>query len=245
VPPGIYVPNDGSAVTGGIYVAGDLQECRLSVDGDHNQNYTLTDENGITKRIVVDRANMQTEIYQGGTTTVISGLPRGIMYSTGSIEDLGGGERVGDAAPIAIDSRTQFTITAVGDIVIDRDITCENMDASDCVLGLYSSGGDVRVSTDAPDEIMLDTFVMATGDYGAFTVDEYDHGSYRGQVHLRGGAVQRYYGPFGTFSYSGSQTGYGRDFRYDRRGISPPYYPTTALFNVDQPEPHVQVWREA
>lgn len=245
VPTGIYVPNDGSAVTGGIYVAGDLQECRLSVDADNNQNYTLIDENGITKRIVVDRANMQTEIHVGGTTTVLSGLPRGIMYATGGIDNLGGGARVGDAAPIAVDSETQFTIAAVGDIVIDRDITYENMDASHCVMGLYSSGGDIRIATDAPDELMLDTFVMATGDYGAFTVDDYNTGSYRGQVHLRGGAVQRYYGPFGTFSYSGSQTGYGRDFRYDRRGISPPYYPTTTLFNVDQPEPHVKVWREA
>ena len=245
VPAGIYVPNDGSAVTGGIYIAGDAQECRLSVDGDHNQNYTITDENGVTKLIVIDRTNMRTEIHEGGMTTILSGLPRGILYSTGSVDNLGGGARVGDAAPIAIGSETQLTITAVDDIVIDRDITYENMDASNCVLGLYSSGGDVRIATDAPDELMLDTFVMATGDYGSFTVDDYNHGSYRGQVHLRGGAVQRYYGPFGTFSYSGAQTGYGRNFSYDRRGISPPYYPTTALFNVDQPEPHVKVWREA
>ncbi len=215
------------------------------MDADDNQNYTLTDGSGITKRIVVDKANMQTRIYQGGTTTVLSGLPRGIMYSTGGIDGLGGGDRIGDAAPVAIDSETQFTIAAVDDIVIDRDITYEDMDASSCVLGLYSSGGDIRISSAAPDEIMLDSFVMATGDYGSFTVDDYNHGNYRGQVHLRGGAVQRYYGPFGTFSSSGSQTGYGRDFRYDRRGISPPYYPTTALFKVDQPEPNVQIWREA
>jgi Tfp pilus assembly protein PilX len=245
VPPGIYVPNDGSAVTGGIYIAGDADECRLSVDGDGNQNYTITDENGITKRIVIDTANMRTEIHVGASTTELSGLPRGIMYATGGIDNLGGGDRVGDAAPVAVGYETQLTITAVDDITVDRDITCQDMDASSCVLGLYSSGGDVRIATDAPDDIMLDTFVMATGGYGAFTVDDYKHGDYRGQVHLRGGVVQRYYGPFGTFTASGNQTGYGRDFRYDRRGISPPYYPTTTLFNVDQPEPHVLVWREA
>ncbi len=245
VPPGIYVPNDGGAVTGGIYVAGDLEECRLTVDGDGNQNYTMTDANGITKTIVIDRVNNHTEVHQGGSTTTLDGVPRGILYTTGGIDNLGGLDRVGDAVPVAVGSETQLTIASVDDIVIDKDIACENMDESNCVLGIYSSGGDIRIATDAPDDLLLDCFVMATGEYGAFTVDDYDHGSYRGQVHLRGGAVQRYYGPFGTFSYSGAQTGYGRDFRYDRRGIAPPYYPTTVLFNVDQPEPHVLVWREA
>jgi len=87
--------------------------------------------------------------------------------------------------------------------------------------------------------------VFAAGYKGAFTVDNYDHGSYRGQVHLRGGAVQRYYGPFGTFSNYGAQTGYGRDFKYDRRGLTPPYYPLTGVFKVDQPVPHPTSWREA
>ncbi|MGD9141078.1 MAG: DUF4900 domain-containing protein [bacterium] len=245
VPTGIYVPNDGSTVTGGIYISGDLQQCRMSVDANGNQNYDLIDENGVNKVIVVDKVNNWTEIHDGAGTSLIDGLPRGIMYSTGSIDNLGGLDRVADAVPVAVGSETQLTIASVDDIIIDRDLACHDMDASNCVLGLYSSGGDVRIATDAPDEILIDAFVMATGDYGAFTVDDYNYGGYRGQVHLRGGAVQRYYGPFGTFSYTGAQTGYGRDFRYDRRGISPPYYPTTTLFNVDQPEPHVQVWREA
>jgi len=245
VPPGIYVPNDGSAVTGGVYVAGDLTECRLTIDENGNQNYIMTDQNGITKTVVLDKQNMQTEVHQGASTTTYSGLPRGMLYATGGIDNLGGEPRDGDEVPPALEEDTQLTITAVDDIQIDRDITYESIDGTHCILGIYASDGDVIIKTDAPDDLLLDTFVMAIGDHGAFTVDDYNYGDYRGQVHLIGGVVQRYYGPFGTFSQTGAQTGYGRDFRYDRRGISPPYYPTTTIFNVDQPEPHVKVWREA
>jgi hypothetical protein len=53
-------------------------------------------------------------------------------------------------------------------------------------------------------------------------------------VRLLGGLVEEYYGPFGTFSAATGQcqTGYGREFVYDRRmgrGFSPPFFPTTTL----------------
>jgi hypothetical protein len=205
----------------------------------------LIDENGTSKRIVLDKSTSTTKVCSAGDSTVYNGLPRGIIYSTGSINSLGGRQRIAGAPPPAIDDDTQLTITAVDDIKIDRDITYEQYVGAECVLGVYSSGGDVRIGTSAPDDLMLDAFVFAAGYKGAFAVDSYDHGGYRGQVHLRGGAVQRYYGAFGTFSTSGSQTGYGRDFRYDIRGLSPPYYPLTSVFKVDQPIPHTTTWREA
>ncbi len=245
VPEGIYLPNDGSSVTGGIYIVGDVREFRLALDPYGNQEYIITDENMITKTIVLDKANNRTKVYTGSDSTVYDGLPRGIVYATGSVHAIGGLERQDGAPPPAIEEDTQLTITARDDIVIDRDIVYEEYVDADCVLGLFSSNGDIRIATSAPDELLLDAFVIATGEYGAFTVDEYYNGDYRGQVHLRGGVVQKYYGPFGTFSYYGSMTGYGRDFRYDRRGISPPYYPTTNVFKVDQPVPHPESWREA
>ncbi|MGQ9604015.1 MAG: DUF4900 domain-containing protein [bacterium] len=243
VPPGIYFPSSGSTLTGGIYIVGNVTNMRLTVDQDGFQNYTMTDQNGVTKRIVLDRIHSKTKVYSGPDSTIYNGHPRGIIYSTGTITNLGGSSRVDGIAPPAIEEDTQLTITARGDIIIDRDIAYEKYTGADCVLGIYSSDGNVRIATTAPNELLIDAFVIATGPKGAFTVDNYNVGEYRGQVHLRGGAVQRYYGPFGTFGGS-KMTGYGRDFRYDRRGIAPPYYPLTTVFKVDQPVPHTTSWRE-
>jgi len=243
IPPGIYLPNNGTSVTGGIYIVGNASNMRLSIDEYGFQNYEVTDQNGVTKRIVLDKYNNRTKVYTGSDSTIYQGLPRGMIYSTGNITNLGGPARVGGSPPPALDEDTQVTITAEGDIVIDSDITYEAYDGSDCVLGIYSADGDVRIATSAPNELMLDAFIIATGEYGCFTVDNFRYRSYSGQVHLRGGVVQRYYGPFGTFSWWG-MTGYGRDFRYDRRGLAPPYYPLTSVFRVDQPVPHPTSWRE-
>lgn len=246
VPNGIYVPHSGSVVNGGIYIQGNATNFRLSLDAAGYQQYQMTDQNGITKRIVLDKVHSRTKVYTGTTDSVFyAGLPRGIAYTTGSISNLGGGARVGGNPPAAVEEDTKLTIAATGDITVDRDITYEQYDGSQSVLGLYSSAGNVRIATTAPSNLLMDAYVIATGAHGVFEVDNYDHGSYRGQVHLRGGCVQRYYGAFGTFDAHGNQTGYGRDFRYDRRGMAPPYYPLTSVFRVDAPEPHPSSWREA
>jgi hypothetical protein len=244
-PEGIYIPNDSVSVTGGIYVVGDLDDMTPSIDADGFQNYTMTDENGVTKTIVLDKKNHKTKIYEAGDSTVYTGLPRGMIYSTGTISSLGGPSRVADNVPAAIEEATQVTIAAEGDINLERDLAYESYENENCVLGVYSAGGDVVITTSAPDDLIVDAFVMASGPQGAFRVDRYDRYSPRGAVHLRGGVVQRYYGAFGTFSGSSHSTGYGRDFRYDRRGISPPYYPLTNIFKIDSPIPHTKTWREA
>jgi hypothetical protein len=244
IPQDIYIPNDTTSVTGGIYIVGDLDKLRLSIDEDGFQNYLMTHDNGTTKKVILDKKNNRTKVYSGGDSTFYAGLPRGMIYGTGRMYDVGGEARV-DGAPVpAIEEDTQVTVTAEDDILVESDIVYEDIENSDGILGLYSSGGDVRISTSAPDELMIDAFVFAAGDHGAFKVDDYDRGDYRGQVHLRGGAVQRYYGAFGTFNSYGANTGYGRHFSYDRRGLEPPYYPLTCVFKIDRPIPHISVWRE-
>jgi hypothetical protein len=244
IPSGIYVPHSGTAVTGGIYIVGNTTNFRMSLDASGFQQYQMT-AGGTTKRIVIDKIHSRTKVYVGTDSTIYAGLPRGIAYVAGSITNLGGNARVSGTPPPALEEDTKLTIAATGDIIVDRDVTYEHFDGSDCVLGLYSSGGDIRITTTAPSNLLMDAYVIATGASGAFRVDSYDRGSYRGQVHLRGGCVQRYYGAFGTFDAYGNQTGYGRDFRYDRRGMSPPYYPLTSVFRVDSPVPHTSSWREA
>jgi len=244
IPTGIYLPHSGTAITGGIYIVGNTTNFRMSLDASGFQQYQMTDQGGTTKRIVLDKIHSRTKVYQGTDSTIYAGLPRGIAYVAGSITNLGGNARVSGTPPPAIEDDTKLTIAATGDIIVDRDISYEHFDGSDCVLGLYSAAGNVRITTTAPSNLLLDAYVIATGDHGAFQVDNYDRGTYRGQVHLRGGCVQRYYGAFGTFDSRGNQTGYGRDFRYDRRGMAPPYYPLTSVFRVDSPVPHPSSWRE-
>ena len=86
---------------------------------------------------------------------------------------------------------------------------------------------------------------MATGGSGQFGVDNWNSGGARGSVNLRGGVVSQYYGAFYTFDSSGNvRTGYGRNFHYDRRGLTPPFYPTTTRFDSDLPSARTVAWKE-
>ena len=244
VPSGVYVPNAGGAVAGGIYTAGTAREMRLSVDGSGRQVVQVQDTNSRWTAITIDQAqNRTTVVFNGGPPATYLGVPRGVSYTAGEITRFGGPVRSNGQSPPALAQNTQLTVVASSNIRIDRDVVYQNFDSGSAVLGLYSSGASVKIRTEAPNELLIDGYVFANGPTGVFTVESYYSGSYRGQVHMRGGVVQRYYGAFGTFSQN-SQTGYGRDWHYDRRGIVPPYYPSTMRFRVDEPSPLTTAWRE-
>jgi hypothetical protein len=242
-PADVYlVSQDGVTVTGGIYVQGDLAQCLLRVDGDGNQVYVLS-QGASTDSIRVKRSNNTTVLYNsahpGGKAYV--GVPDGCLFTNGEILDLRGPDRVGGLPPLALANETQLSIVATWDIVIQRDILGITSDTSDCVLGLFTAGGSVRIGTSAPNDMNLDAFVMATGPEGAFRVDNYDSGSPRGTFHLRGGAASKYYGPFYTFGGGSLRNGYSRDFHLDRRGVCPPYYPIVPVFAAAVPPPQAPV----
>ena len=57
--------------------------------------------------------------------------------------------------------------------------------------------------------------------------------------------TSEFYGAFFTFNASGAlKTGYARDFQYDRRGLIPPYFPTTNRFKADAPSARTIAWKE-
>lgn len=257
-PDGVYLPTNttasatgapgvGSTSTGGIYIQGDLSSMVASIDVSGRQVYTMVQASN-TYVITVDRAASPPRTYykkNAGATTSVLGVPRGMLYTKGGINSLSGPARVGADIPPALADGTQLLITATNDVVVTGDMTYNNYEDGNSVLGIYSDDGKVRIGTSAPDDMYLDAYVMAAGSNGAFEVDGYDSGSPRGTFNLRGGMVAEYYGAFYTFRSDGTlRTGYARNFRYDRRGIAPPYYPSTPMLVPNMPLARTLAWKE-
>lgn len=246
---GIYLNQLGGNL-GGIYVQGALDQCRMWADTLTNRQWYQLSQGATTRTIMVDMASIQTSIWNGtntsgAPTTTYGQVPLGIMYVNGGIGDLRGPDRSGSTVLPAIAENNKMLITATGDVILERDVTLDDFSTSTNVLGIYSSGGSVRIGSSAPSDCNLDAFVMATGASGEFAVDGYDSGSPRGIFHLRGGMVASYYGGFYTFDGAGVlQSGYARDFHYDRRGLIPPYFPNTSRFKADTPTARTLAWKE-
>ena len=232
-PNGIYVPNDGVSLSGGIYVQGNTDDILMYVDGSDRQCYQITHSTGVTSNIIVDEINNQTTV----DSVTYSGVPNGALYVAGAVNSFGGPSRAGGITPPAIQSQTAVTVISEGDVKITRDVVYEDdpttvPDAMN-VLGIFTPGGDVRVGTSAPDDITIHSTLMTSDDYGVVQVDDYQYGTPRGTATILGGVISSYYGAFGTFDANGHVSGYSRNFVYDQRlngGIAPPFFPTTAIF---------------
>lgn len=238
---GIYLPNTGGSLAGGIYIKGDASSLAMAVDGNNRPVYTITQESN-TKTITIDYATNQTIVGNvsgtGGTAPgTYSGIPNGIgdegiiVYDNGKINNFSG----------TVQSATKLTVSSDSDIVIDNHIMYQSYNSGPPpsatgytnLLGILTWNGDVRIGTSAPNDLNIHGVVMAAGRNGIFTVDNYNVGSPRGTVTLLGGAITDFYGPFGTFSGSTPRSGYGRNFVYDSRmlqGITPPYFPYMTNF---------------
>ncbi|MFH1655611.1 MAG: DUF4900 domain-containing protein [Candidatus Omnitrophota bacterium] len=244
-PLGIYVPNDGSNLTAGIYVRGD---CTIDMGVDLSGNATYTITRGATTNIItVDYDNTQTTVeVVGGSTDTYNGLPDGvddvgnIIYVDGEVSSFAG----------TVQSQSQITVSSENDIIIQDNILYEeytpaignpgdagyvppNAEGYTNLLGILSWGGDVRIGTSAPDDINIRGTVMARN--GIFTVDDYNLDLPRGTATLLGGTITQFYGAFGMFNGSSGEQihGYGRNFIYDGRmgaGESPPYFPSMRTF---------------
>jgi hypothetical protein len=236
---GIYVPNDGANVLGGIYIRGnqgnhsDDPIIALATDASSNPVYTIT-RSSTTIEITVDYANNQTKVKTGAITNTYNGIPNGIDNEGVIIyvnDDIGG--LSGTVAKIS-----QVTVSSERDIIIANNILYQEYNSSPLnaegynnLLGILSWGGDVRIGASAPNDVTIHGVVMAP--HGVFSVDNYNSGSPRGVATLLGGVITDFYGAFGTFSGQNPISGYGRSFVYDVRmlqGMSPPYFPYLSTF---------------
>ncbi len=244
---GIFLANNGSSLTGGIYVNGNAT-VSMGVDGSDNATYTIT-QGATTKIVTVNRSANQTQVQtvSGGTVTY-NGKPDGVddlgtlIYVNGTVTSFSG----------TVQKDTEMTMASSSDIVVSNHVRYADYDpavgqpgdasyqppnATDKtnLLGLVSWGGNVRVGSSAPNNIDMHGIVMARS--GIFTVDSYNNTGVgpRGTATMLGGAITDYYGAFGLYSGSTGQliAGYGRNFVYDGRtqvGKSPPYFPSLQTF---------------
>lgn len=256
-PNDIYLPNNGTSVTGGFYVQGSLNTCKMWADTTGNYQWYQMVQGTTTRTYRVDRTMNQTKVWNSSNTTgspaaTYTGIPNNagqgsVLYVTGGISDLRGPDRSSGQVLPAIESQTKLLIAVEDDIIIQRDITCDNYYGNNNVLGIFTVDGKIRIGTGAPNDMNLDAFLMAThSTNGEVKVDNYNSGSPRGTFHLRGGIVEQFYGAFFTFN-SGTGallTGFARDFHYDKRGLVPPYYPSTVRFNTNMPTANTLSWKE-
>lgn len=195
----------------------------------------------------------------------------GVIYGNGGINSLKGPNRIPanstnpNNAPPALASFAGVTVVSNGNIRITGDLKytdnpCDgalkrNTDGSvnvpNCssdplaqknVLGIYSSGGSVRIGAgnsntalNVPTDVQIQATIMAND---TVEVERYDSVSCSlGTAYILGGVIQRKYGAFGKFSTSNGEctSGLGRSFTYDQRmlnGLAPPFFPTTTMTNL-------------
>jgi hypothetical protein len=274
---GIYIPRSADlsgSMSGGIYVNGNLDSMSLS----YSSTAPCTDTScGIYTLVQGTQTVTMTVDRKAGTTTLtntnwatpqtrtFTGVPKGVqassnanaavIYVKGNISAISG----------TLGQNEQTTVAASGSINITNNliyqtppVTTNPTSNPTNLLGLFSSGADITIATTAPNDIQIHAVMMAGSNGNPFNssvnVTNYNVGAPRGQVHLIGGIIEKYYGAFVTFnSVTGLQaTGYGRDFKYDRRmsrGFAPPFFPTTALMEFVQGSKPLAgqrpTWREA
>lgn len=260
---GIYIQGDVDSIT--------MDTVTNTTNSSIKDQRYLIVQGSTRKLITMDRVNNKTIIQNADSngnalsgasnTETLTGTLRGSIHVEGDIDFLGGPQRnpsnsqdPATAAP-AIAKDNMLTISGTKDIIVQRDIKYEkdprgadgvfntsddDLDVKN-MLGLFTSGGDVRVGSNMPYNGTLHATVMASDSVtkGVFKVDGYDSGSQRGNFNLLGGVITDRYGAFGTFNSSTgvASTGYGRNFDYDIRTekklLSPPYFPTISKLTFD------------
>ena len=192
-------------------------------------------------------------IYVNGEVGQLSGPKRVPANSTDSAD-----------APPAFASFSELTLAAKNSVRITGDLKYENppctgyptrqpdnsVTPSVCnninvrnVFGIFVPDGDILIGNNhsiaglnAPDNVAIHGSLMASS--GVVTVEDYESGSPRGDVHLLGGLIEYNYGGFGTFdgATGAYKSGFGRKFAYDTRfsmQLAPPRFPGTDMATVE------------
>jgi type II secretory pathway pseudopilin PulG len=145
IPDGVYLVNDGTNVSGGLYVQGDLDELTLSASGDGKQVYEFR-QGSTSWEVTVDYAANTTTVVETapslGTPATYQGTPNGPapanppndtdggatgqIYVTGSVRSFGGPARTGTVSDDAPDHPPPDTIPPALSVETQLTVTARN-----------------------------------------------------------------------------------------------------------------------
>jgi hypothetical protein len=255
---GVYVPNDGSNVTDGIWVKGDVKSLVLGTDSQGNSQIivdrTDSDNKKTTITTVETPVSIGGVIYPSGTTVIdvyqgtthyyynYSGFTNGVLFVNGEVKNLQ--STAGDGGV-----RGKLTIASNNTITIGNNILYETrVDNPNCFnvpvgtypnipdsLGLVSEG-DIKIASNAPTNLEINAILMALGT--SFYYEGWKN-KLQGTLTVHGSFIQKQRGPVGTFNSWRKQSGYTKDYQFDTRmsinnpGLGqalPPYFPTTGKY---------------
>jgi hypothetical protein len=254
---GVYVPNDGSNVTDGIWVKGNIKSLVLGTDSQGNSQIIVDRTDSDNKKTTI--TTVKTPVTIGGVirpsgTTVIdvtqgvvhtyssfNGFNNGVLFVNGEVKNLQ--STAGDGGV-----KGKLTIASNSTITIGNNILYKTRVADpDCFevdegypdipdsLGLVSEG-DIKIASNAPTNLEINAILMALGT--SFYYEGWKN-TLKGTLTVHGSFIQEQRGPVGTFNSWGKQSGYTKDYQFDTRmsvnnpGLGqalPPYFPTTGKY---------------
>ncbi len=276
-PTGVYLVNNSSSITGGIYVQGDVDQLTVTSVATAKQKYTFVQ--GITTYVILVDYNANTTTitktplglsttYTGtpnGPAAISTGGPTGQIFVTGTIKSLTGPARTGTVTtnspqhpvptqiPPALSLETQLNITAQNQIGLTGDLTyecdptvtassgrCNGSIPNNTVLGVMSTTSDVQIKTTAPSDLYLwGSYLVGTSSSG-LSVENATSRPAQGTLHMFGGLIQSTDQIRGQFNGSTLSNGYLETYDYDSRfknsALTPPNFPTTRYFKVQDPQ---------
>lgn len=255
---GVYLNASGSSPIGGVYIRGDAAV--EFVDGGAGIQVVQITQGTTRTKITVDLTTNQTVVRRGdsdwsdsnggGTVTSYSGVPNGVLYSTGNITSMKGtfadsymsGSQLvrRNAWTVATDLAGNKNVTITGhvqyDTVPDKTRPWDDpLNLRAAALGVVAR--NIELDNACPTSLTLHGVMLAGGRNtadGSFYNEGWS-GKSPGMLNLIGGVIQKKRGPVGTFNSStGAQSsGYGKNYSYDRRMAvnPPPFFPTTGNYD--------------
>lgn len=255
---GAYVPKNGSNVTDGIWVKGNVHSLVLGTDSQGNSqiivDQTSTDNKKTTITTVETPVSIEGVIRPSGTTVIefeqggvhtysyLNGFTNGVLFVNGEVKNLQSTASDGGVkGKLTIASNN--TITIGNNILYETrvdDPNCFNVTAGTYPnipdsLGLVSEG-NIKIASDAPTNLEINAILMALGT--SFYYDGWKN-KLKGTLTVHGSFIQKQRGPVGSFNSWGKVSGYTKNYNFDTRmsainpGLGqalPPYFPTTGKY---------------
>lgn len=246
---GVYIPNNGGVVTGGIYIKGNVNDMKLSVNSSlGNSSEIIIDQGGSTTIItsvmdttplpagsIVNGATASevlantTLVNQAGTNdyTSYAGITNRLLFVDGRIDSLHGEEnKKGHKGKMTIASNESINITE--DLIYNT-----RYDPIDGSLPELNTNIDMTEIKDSLGLIAAKDVVIDWNAPDDIEVDAiimalntsffYDgwKNEPKGTLGLLGGLIQKERGPVGTHHAGTKVTGYSKNYQYDTRMANP------------------------